>query len=192
MFSEALSKLKEAGEAQVALKHVLVLVLLIVATPNLVELVKSQFYSLETANSEDSSYGIKRIITKVREELYETSLETKKKYPEDLFALKSMELDLSFVVKASRRKKQGAEVELIAVESESQVSQEKIQRIKLIMGAKEAPAHRVKPSEKPADWQDGIETVGALPPAKHPGAKKPAKSDDEPVKTNKANERGTK
>jgi hypothetical protein len=177
VFSEALSKLKELGEFPVEFRHLFLLVLLIMATPNLLELIKSQIHRPEISNSEESSYGIQKIITKVRDELYETSLETANKYPDDLFVLKSMELDLSFVVKTSKSAKQGAEIELITVGSESQVSQEKVQRIKLVMGAKEATLHRAKPTDKPVNWEDGVETMGALPPVQHPGGKKPVKFD---------------
>lgn len=192
MLFEALSQLKESGETPVALKHLFVLVLLILAAPNVTELVNRQVRGGETKNEEASGYEIKQIITKVRDELYETSLETKKKYPEDLFALKSMELDLSFVVKSKKKDTQRAKVELLAVESESEFSKEKTQRIKLIMTATEPPSHRAEPLRQPVGWKEDVKTIGDLPPEKLDGAAKPAKRDDEPTKTDKPKEGGNK
>lgn len=147
----AISFLKNLADMPVTWEHAAFLGLLLYAGPYLGGLFTGffMFSSQAVANRESEEFGIKRIVTQVRDELYQTSKATMEKYPDNLFELKSMELELSFVIKRSDKSSTEGNAKLVAVGAETEFSKEKIQKIKLSMGAIQPKPQRVSPSRVP-------------------------------------------
>jgi hypothetical protein len=86
----------------------------------------------------DEGYPIAEVIEDVRDELLSAQRKWNKEGGMPLFELQHFDLELAFVVRRTESASAEANFELIAVGGESQVNQERVQRIKLHMTALQA------------------------------------------------------
>jgi len=85
----------------------------------------------------DEGLGISDLIARVRQELAESEKRRINEEKAALFNVKSFDLEIGFVVRAQRTEKGGVEYRFVAVEGESTLSSERIQRVMLHMQAVE-------------------------------------------------------
>ena len=84
---------------------------------------------------DNKNLGINDLIRKVRMELYESELQRTQNREQKLFEVKDFDLEISFIVQERFTQQGKAEFQLVAVDSASEVSSERMHKIRLHMAA---------------------------------------------------------
>jgi len=113
----------------------------------------------------DEGLGVAKLIQDVKSELIRSDEDRRNQGLPALFQLRSFDLEINFVVKASRKGQVGLKYEVVAVGGESEVSSEKVQKIVLHMDAA-APEKHTAAAQPSVEGQDQPTTLGNIPPDK--------------------------
>jgi hypothetical protein len=115
----------------------------------------------------DSGLGVYGLVRKVREELTRAENEMVKNNEQEMFVLKDLELEISFVVKKTVMEKGTVEYSFVTVEGESQTGVEKVQKLRLQWSATTPTKGSAAPSSGPLQVGSGlILTPDKKPPTK--------------------------
>lgn len=115
--------------------------------------------------------GIKDLVRRVKQELYEAEEEMRKNQEIPLFELKDFDLEISFMVQAQSTQKGKIEYHFVAVDNEIQTGSERIQKIKLHMIAAQPLDSMKKADESPITSQQEDVVICNKPPQKKEGGR---------------------
>ncbi|MFX0137178.1 MAG: trypco2 family protein [Candidatus Hodarchaeota archaeon] len=115
--------------------------------------------------------GIKDLVRRVKQELYEAEEEMRKNHEIPLFELKDFDLEISFMVQAQSTQKGKVEYHFVAVDNEIQTGSERIQKIKLHMIAAQPMELKKEVGELPITTPNEKVIIFDRPPKKKEGGK---------------------
>jgi Trypsin-co-occurring domain 2 len=114
----------------------------------------------------DQGLGVKELIENVKAELIEAEQNRIKSNKAALFETKDFDLEINFVVNTRRKGTGKLEIQVVTIGGETEISSEKIQKIKLHMTAIPPSAGRQPAAGSPLSQQEDTITYDPQPPAK--------------------------
>lgn len=113
---------------------------------------------------EPAALGVQDLIEKVKEELIKTEEKRINAKQAPLFELKDFELEINFVITASEKEAGSFEFKAVTLNSETETTTEKTQKIILRMSAVQPQIQQEKASPSPLNVKES--TIISQPPPK--------------------------
>ena len=118
-------------------------------------------------STQDEGLGIKELVAGVKEELVKSEEERILRGEAPLFIVKDLDLEISFVIRASTKHSSGARFQVLVIDNELQTGAERIQKLTLHMTAvpPSAETQSLPATTKPlSNGREGARVLTPVPP----------------------------
>jgi hypothetical protein len=122
--------------------------------------------TITISRKQPAALGVQELIEKVKEELIKTEEKRISAQQAPLFELKDFELEINYVITASEKESGGFEIKAVTLNSETETTTEKTQKIILRMSAIKPQIKEEKASPRPLDVNEDIIISQPPPPSK--------------------------